>query len=185
MVKVKIDVALLIVLLTGVAYGTAYLFEFNYQAYYKLPIMFIDLNITTLTRSLLFTLLLAGFALILSNFITSLIIKAESPNKDIPVIVFMFFIIFLLGSAFFLGDILASTKEEYMVLKQNEELFVVVTLYNDNLIIAPLDIKTETMSPEFQAIEINSMKETQIINFENGLKVKESKSSKEIIEQLN
>lgn len=185
MQKVKLDIALLIVLLTGIAYATAYLFEFSYQAYYKLPIVFIDLNINTLTRSLLFTLLAAGIVFLISNFITSIIIKDESPITDIPVLVFMIIIGFLLVSAFFLGYFFASTKEEYMVLKQNDDLFVVVTSHSGNLIIAPLNIKTETMSPEFQAIEIKSMKDTQIITFEKGLKVKELKSSKEFIDQLN
>lgn len=37
------------------------------------------------------------------------------------------------------------------------------------------------MSPEFHAIEMKSMKDTQIITFEQGLKVKEIKSSKELL----
>lgn len=183
MQKVKIDITLLIVLLTGVAYAIAYTFEFSYQDYYKLPRVFIDLNITTLTRSLFVTLLGACLIFLLLNIIT--ITKIKLSIKDISVIILMLFIILLIAGALIMGKLSASQKEEYMVLKKNKELFVVVTSYSGNLIIAPLDIKTETMSPEFQAVEITSMKDTQIITFKNGLKVKELKSSKEFKEQLN
>ncbi|WP_274307513.1 hypothetical protein [Solibacillus daqui] len=165
----------------------AFFYEYSYQGYYKLPIVFIDLNITTLTRSLSYTLLAALVIFSILNTIVYFIsfkLKIDTLWKRVTILVFLISI--LIFGAFKLGEFKASTKEEYMILKLKEELFVVVTSYSGNLIIAPLDIKTETMSPEFQAIEIKSMKDTQIITFENGLNVKELKSSKELKkEQLN
>ncbi|WP_249659392.1 hypothetical protein [Lysinibacillus fusiformis] len=186
MEKGKIDIALLIVLFTGVVYGTAYIFEYNYHDYYRLPVEFIDLNITTITGTLLPILLVAGALFSLGNYIVYFFFnKIENPPLMLQFIILIGVSSILLFAGFIMGGNRASTKEEYMILKHEEELFVVVTSYSDNLIIAPLDINTETISPEFQAIEIKSMKETQIITFEGGLKVKEIKSSKEFKEKMN
>jgi hypothetical protein len=178
----KIDAALLITLLIGVSYGISYVFEWSYQGYYQLPSMFIDLNINTITKSLFLTLLLVGFIWILSHSLTGIIIKTDSLFGDIPPWAILFFIVLALYGAMFLGNFCASIKEEYMVIKQNKELFVVVTTYKDNLVIAPLDIKTETITPEFKLIEMKDMKNTEIIRFEDGLKVKDLKSSKDLKE---
>ena len=185
MKTVKMDVTLLIVLLTALAYGATYIYERTYQAYYQLPTEFIDLNINTLTGSLFFIILVVAMNLIIATFLTSLILKLEAPFfENIPVGFLIFVCLLIIAAATFGGHIVALKKEEYMVVKQKEELFVVVTSYKDNLVIAPLDIKKETMKPKFQIIEMKDAKDTEVINFENGIKVDKLKSSKELKKEI-
>ncbi|MEY2363231.1 hypothetical protein R6U76_19835 [Lysinibacillus capsici] len=135
MEKGKIDITLLIVLITGAAYGVAFLFEYSYQSYYKLPTVFIDLNITTLTKSLSYTLIAVGVLFSILNFIVFLIslffsfkIEVDTLMKQVSLLVLVFTILMLI--AFVYGEHKASIKEEYMILKHEEELYVVVTSYS-------------------------------------------------------
>jgi len=181
----KIDMALIIVFLTGLAYASAYAYELSYQKYYQLPTVFIDLNATTLTSSLLLVAMIAMMVFIISTFVTSLFIKpSDSFFENIPMPVFLVGSVFILLFALFIGDTIASQKEKYMVLKQKEELFVVVLAYKDNLVIAPLDIKRDTIKPKFQTIEMKDAKDTEVINFEHGIKVDKARSSKELKKEM-
>ncbi|MFB5936448.1 hypothetical protein ACE8FZ_24670 [Peribacillus frigoritolerans] len=81
-----------------------------------------------------------------------------------------------------LGDYTASHTEEYLVIKQKEHLFVAVTSYKDSLIIAPLDLEKESITPTFKAIEMKELKDAETIHFENGLKVEDVRNSKDLIE---
>lgn len=99
-------------------------------------------------------------------------------------LVFYFFIfIFLLAfSTSKLGGYAASLKTDYMVIKQKQHLFVAVTSYKDLIIIAPLDLEKESMTPKFKAIEMKELKDGEMVYFENGLKVEYMKNSKGLIE---
>ncbi|MGE1115675.1 hypothetical protein ACQJ0K_28545 [Priestia megaterium] len=185
MKTVKIDVTLLIVLLTGLAYGTAYIYEYSFQAFYQLPTVFIDLNINTITGSLFYLILAVTGILIISSFFTTLIMKLKGPFfVNIPLWVLIYFSLMVIVAAVIMGYGLAKDKEEYMVLKQKEELFVVIKSYKDNLVIAPLDIEKETIKPKFQTIDMKDAKDTEVINFENGIKVDKLKSSKELKKEI-
>ncbi|MEK4626541.1 hypothetical protein MKY06_30050 [Priestia sp. FSL P4-0332] len=185
MKTVKIDVTLLVVLLTALAYGATYIYERTYQAYYQLPTEFIDLNINTLTGSLFFIILVVAIDIILGVVLTTLILKLKDPFfENVPIGFFIFVCLMIITAATFGGHIVALKKEEYMVVKQKEELFVVVTSYKDNLVIAPLNIKTDTIKPKFQTIEMKSAKDSEIINFEDGIKVDKLKNSKELKKEI-
>ena len=181
MKPLKIDIALIIVFLTGLAYGTTYIYQRSFQSYYELPTMFIDLNINTLTGSLFFIILGVTIFLILLSFITTLILKLKGPFfVDIPLWVLIYFSGAIIVGAVVSGHVVAKKTQDYMIVKQKEGLFVVVTTYKDNLVIAPLDIKKETVKPKFQTIEMKDAKDTEVIHFEDGIKVDKLKSSKEL-----
>ena len=82
------------------------------------------------------------------------------------------------------GNIVAEEKENYTVVKQNKELFAVVTTYKDNLVLAPLDMKKESIKPEFHTIEMKDTKNIEVIHFEDGIKVDKLKNSKELKKEI-
>ncbi|MCG0050207.1 hypothetical protein [Priestia aryabhattai] len=134
----KIDVALLIVFLTGLAYGTTYIYQFFFLHYYHLPAMFIDLNTNILTGTLFPLILLITAILMYIGFIM-VIVKGKGSffeSKKLWTIPLGACFI-ALGGAWIVGGTYPEKKEEYMVIKQNKELFVVITSYKDNLVIAP------------------------------------------------
>lgn len=97
----------------------------------------------------------------------------------------LYFLIFISLFAFGtikLGEYNASERKDYMVIKQKEHLFVAITSYQDSLILAPLDLEKESMTPKFKTIEIKELKDAEMIRFENGLKVEDVKNSKDLIE---
>ncbi|GAB1799080.1 hypothetical protein [Priestia megaterium] len=185
MKPIKLDVALIIVFLTGIAYVLAYVYEFSYQAYYGLPRVFIDLNITTITSSLMMIGAILSFLFGIINFVLALFtVKSTSIFNNMSILILMALTALLICLATFLGSFFASHKEQYMVVKEKKELFVVVTTYKDNLVIAPLDIKKETIKPKFKAIEMKDADETEVINFKNGIKVDKLKSSNEFKKEI-
>ncbi|WHX59889.1 hypothetical protein [Peribacillus frigoritolerans] len=179
----KIDVTLIIVFLTGIAYVLAYTFEFSYQNYYHLPKMFIDLNINTMTHSLFVIISILGLMCFVSFSITDFFLKSSPTWGSIPPFAVVAYSLIALAIATLGGSFFASNKEEYFVLKQNKELFIVVTPYKDNLVIAPLDIETDTMTPKFQVIEMKAIKDTEVIKFKEGLNIEDLKSSKNLKEE--
>ncbi|MGR6342649.1 hypothetical protein ACU5CE_33460 [Priestia megaterium] len=181
----NIDMTLIIVFLTGLAYGTTYIYQRIFQAYYKLPTMFIDLNINTLTGTLFFIILGLTLILIVSSFLTNLILKNDSTFfEDIPLWVLLSLSLFAVFGAIVGGHEVAEKKENYMVVKQNKEFFAVVTTYKDNLVLAPLDIKKESIKPKFHTIEMKDAKNAEVIHFEDGIKVDKLKSSKELKKEI-
>lgn len=217
----KIDAAIVIVILTAISYGMTYSFLRGQITYYRLPGMFVDLNINTMTQILffsisggvllyvLFYLICYGLPFVLGKFIKFIVsllkfIPSKSIQKlvgkmsgenlndiektkvsiSIDKLLHIYLIILLMAIAAFgrLGNASAAGKDEYMVIHQDKDLFVVVTSYKDSMIMAPLNLKKESITPKFKAIEMKELKDAEIIYFENGLKVEDVRNSKDLIE---
>ncbi|KZR57850.1 hypothetical protein [Bacillus badius] len=139
----KIDAALLIGISTALGYGLSYVYEFNYQAYYYLPSIFVDLTINTVTRAtflmfmIVFMIIWVFYHFGYKWFSGFFILIKEVLNIYI---IIGFIVILLFLGATFLGGKTASIKEQYMVIEQKEELYVAVTQYKDSVVIAPLGV---------------------------------------------
>ncbi|MFF2500174.1 hypothetical protein [Peribacillus sp. NPDC058075] len=192
------DPAITILILTVVSYGLVYVYQRGYKSYYKLPETFIEIDTNTMTSYLfsafvLFILLaatwewtkVAYFLLVrlrpIERFVQSEYINAFR-RVSTPFAVFITVIILMIAASSVLGQYTASNTEEYMVIKEKEHLFVVITSYKDSLIIAPLDLEKESITPTFKAIETKELKDAETIHFENGLKVKDMRNSKDLTE---
>jgi hypothetical protein len=179
----KVDATLLIAIASGLGYGVAYIYELNYLGYYYLPDIYIDLDISKIVKPILLIVSMISLILLTESFYEfkymnyfKLIVKKFNPYILISII-----FIALLLVAGYIGNYSASGKEKYQVISQEGALYVAVYHYNDSLIIAPVDVKEGIMSPNYQLIEINSIKDTEIIRFEEGLKVKRIKNNTEVI----
>jgi hypothetical protein len=63
-----------------------------------------------------------------------------------------------------------------LVIQKKEGLFVGLTSFKGLLVIAPLDVQKESMTPKFTTIEMNELKDAEVVYFENGLKVEDVKN---------
>ncbi|SIR38274.1 hypothetical protein SAMN05878482_103489 [Peribacillus simplex] len=199
------DPAIIILTLTVVSYGITYIYETGYKSYYKLPAMFIDLSINSMTSTLTATFFVfisiyaswnflkfmhsevskevpSYILLTNSTFIKGVRTGITDNIKLLNLIVICFCLPFIANSTGRLGEYAASEETEYMVIKQSGLLYVAVTSYKDSLIIAPLNLEKESMTPKFKAIEMKELKDTETIHFENGLKVEDVRNSKDLIE---
>ncbi|MGG6361232.1 hypothetical protein ACQ5SI_18580 [Peribacillus frigoritolerans] len=209
--KEKIDSAIILATFTAFGYVITYIFLTGYNSYYKLPSFAIDLNITSMIPILFAVyLIMIGFfvivvllkhfiidSILLNKFIQSQFMKnlqSKAFNKDFKsefikslkvfykIAPSLLFSITLYNYADFFGERFASAQKEYMVIQQKEELYVGLTSFKDLIIIAPLNIKKETMTPKFTIIEVKELKEAEVIHFENGLKVEDIKNSPDLTE---
>lgn len=75
----------------------------------------------------------------------------------------------------------ASKEENYLIIKEPTP-YVVIDNDKDNLIIAPIDLKTQTVTPKYQIIEPKSDMENPLVfeamRFDGGLKVKDRETGK-------
>ncbi|MFE4812816.1 hypothetical protein ACFQ9Y_17005 [Peribacillus simplex] len=204
----KIDAAIIILILTAVCYGIAYVYQMGYKRYYGLPYMFIDLNVNTITPilSVFFTIILVLYAVwkfvdLSTSFLKYIPIKFVKklfeikPRSDedltdiektivsISKLVIFFLTPIIVGITLMnYGQAMASNKDAYMVIKQKEGLYVEISSYKDSIIIAPLDLEKESITPKFKAIETKELKDAETIHFENGLKVEDVRNSKDLME---
>lgn len=200
----KIDAGIVILILPAISYGLAYFFISGYIKYYKLPGMFIDLNVNTITPILFLSFLLSLIVYVLWESIFSLFklvplkIKKlfrlrpsvtpleKSLDYIIPLFLLLISVFLLKDFISYLGKLDASLEDEFVVIKQKEhqeeKLFVGVTFYKDSIIIAPLNLEKESITPKFKAIEMKELKDAEMVHFENGLKVEDMKSSKDLTE---
>lgn len=190
----KIDTAIVILILTAVSYGIAYAYQRGYKSYYGLPSMFIELNIDTITPIvcavyLIFILLFMLFYVAWEKrlvLLKLLKIKPRSlPNPKNSLELVIAILALFVPLSFYLytfGQYGAELETDYMIIRQEERLFVAVTSYKDSIIIAPLDLEKESITPKFKVMEMKEIKDTEMIRFENGLKVEDVRNSKDLIE---
>lgn len=172
----KIDGALLLAMITGITYTLAFVYESSYLSYYKLPDYFIDLNLTILTRSLFSTIVVVGGIMFLAFTLTSLITKdTSSPFSYIPVYGVIFVILILIFGAYVLGKYNSTNKEEYLVIEENHKHYVVITSFKDNVVISPVNLEDKTIYTRFTLKELKTIKDSEMIKFKGGLKVKKQK----------
>jgi hypothetical protein len=121
------------------------------------------------------------------TFFEKAILTMKANKKAIGLFATLIFILST-STARLIGEGSASKREKYLIIKTPAP-FVVIDEEKNNLIIAPIDLETKTITPKYQIIEPkSSMKEPLIfeaMRFEDGLKVKEIKNSEEwFIEEL-
>jgi hypothetical protein len=96
---------------------------------------------------------------------------------------FVFFIsIFILSSLFsrLLGEGNAYREKDYLIL-ENTSTYVVIDQFKENFIIAPVDLKTKTITPKFEIVDLKSDKvklSIEAMFISDGLKVKKRESIK-------
>ena len=195
----KIDAGIVIVILSAISYGVAYIFMRGHINYYKLPGMFIDLNVNTITPILLVSFLIFLIVYVLIFSLLKLVpfkklfrmLPSVTPlEKSLGFIILLslsvIVVIKLIDLISYFGERDASLEKEFMVIKQKEhqeeKLFVGVTFYKDSIIIAPLNLEKESITPKFKAVEMKELKDAEMIYFENGLKVEDVRNSKDLIE---
>ncbi|MCI2257234.1 hypothetical protein L2D08_23260 [Domibacillus sp. PGB-M46] len=84
---------------------------------------------------------------------------------------------------FKVGTYVASEKSEYMIINQETgDPYVAVAYFKDLVVVARLDVENESITPNFKTIELKELKDTEIVYFENGLKVEKVKSSQDLKE---
>ncbi|MCK2018846.1 hypothetical protein [Peribacillus frigoritolerans] len=178
----KIDASLIIIILTAYSYALAYSYQKSFNDYYHLPPIFIDVNITTMIGPLLISfvyslsLFIYGFILypILEILIADLRKKFQSLIMISAVLLGMGLSLFVVGNA---GEFKADVKTDYPVIRQEEKLFIVVASYKDSIIIAPLDLEKESMTPKFIVMEMKELKDVEMVYFKKGLHVEDIKNS--------
>lgn len=193
----KVDASIIIIILTAYSYATAYNYQKSFNDYYHLPSIFIDLNISTMIGPLLtsFTYILSWcilgffvFPIFLGDFMADFKEEFQSLIVIIAVIIGMAWLLFNAG---YTGEFKAGVKTDYPVIrqeeKQEEKLFIVVASYKDSIIIAPLDLEKESMTPKFKVMEMKELKDVEMVYFKMGLHVEDIKNSqgKETHKRLN
>jgi len=72
-------------------------------------------------------------------------------------------VLIALGVAFLYGGMRGESTTEYLILNQGEKHpFVVLRTYQEQLLIAPVDLKKKIITPEYQLIEMKSDKENKV-----------------------
>ncbi|MFJ5750439.1 hypothetical protein ACIP97_17970 [Peribacillus frigoritolerans] len=182
----KIDASIIVIALTVISYGIAFTFQNASKKYYHLPSMYTEITIDTMITPLtiIFTIL---FFILWVGYVSVKIFFSELPSyslkyKQFSRFLFGLVVICVILGIDKLGETMTAKKEDYMVIRQEEKLFVAVTSYKDSIILAPLDLEKESITPKFKAIEMKELKNAEMIRFENGLKVEDIKNSKDITE---
>jgi len=100
-----------------------------------------------------------------------------SMNKQLNL---LFFVVAFMVSIFLaqiMGEHEAINKENYIILERNKQSYIVVNNYKDMIIIEPVNLKTNVITPQFQFIELKSNKDNNVemrIVHTGKLKVEES-----------
>jgi len=197
----KLDIATTLAILTAYSYGLSYAVQLQKCKYYRIPDMFIDLNINALTKTGFWALLVF---IIISFTLFSLFAGAgnrlehlrEDPNivinlllvkikKHIPdrasaslVLTVLFFLPFLFATIF--GQLSAYTKDKYMIVKEKEDYFIAVGSYKENVIFAPFNNEKQSMKPKFRLVEFKELKNVEVITLKWPLKVDELRNVKKL-----
>lgn len=181
-----IDTGIMILILTAASYLLAYIYQVTYMGFYHLPSTFVEMNLTNMMIPLWVTFCLLALVCFVVYILLFIMLWLSSVKfSDLGISVYFIFAA-TLGAAFTVGilhaKVAGEATDEYMVIKEKEHLFVVITTYKDSIIIAPLDLEKESITPKFKAIETKELKDAETIHFENGLKVEDVRNSKDLIE---
>ncbi|WP_284036566.1 hypothetical protein [Neobacillus sp. 114] len=208
--KTNFDVAIVIAPLTAVSYGITYTYECSYNHFFRLNSSYIDITITSLTKTmlLLITFLFLAFLIIyiedklhksLNNRFKFFHFLAQSKyglvlrwSFVLFIIIFfqkvslivLFLIILLIVTlghfkkyktaiaasliglfifAYVFGSEAASDKRDFLIIEEGSKNLVVLNVYKNQYITAPVDFKTQTISPEFQIIKLTSTRNKEIL----------------------
>ena len=183
------DTGFIILVLTAASYGLAYVYQVSYMGFYHLSPTFVDMNITSMVRPLLFTFcVLSLFCYLIYVIYLIIVWRTSIKFSDLKKVNVVLLIGTIIGgslvSMIMFGEFKASYSKEYTVIQQENHFFVAITSYKDSLIIAPLDLEKESITPKFKTIEMKELKDAETIHFENGLKVEDVRNSKDLNEQI-
>lgn len=142
--------------LTPVA--AAYLFMIFYEAgfssYFGIPIELIEINITDVFLTNRLTLIAAVIAFLWIGLYYNVLPSTNSPVfKGLITAI----LILSLWLGFKFGKTDASTREEFLVTTDQPE-YVVLTIYGDNFIMAPIDRQTHTFKRQFKIMKVGKDK---------------------------
>lgn len=89
------------------------------------------------------------------SILENIIYIIKNDLKSAIVLIFVVFFTFITFSGL-LGVSNAKKQKDYYILKHQNKIYVVVDSYSDKVIIAPIDLKTNTIEKKFQIIESKS-----------------------------
>ncbi|MEH6865159.1 hypothetical protein, partial [Priestia megaterium] len=84
-------------------------------------------------------------------FISFLLIIMKKNLRTLPILALAMF--FSIALANHMGSTNALHKENYLIIKEKEKNYAVLSNYNDTYIIAPVNLKTKAIEPKFQLID--------------------------------
>ncbi|PFP09244.1 hypothetical protein COJ90_21260 [Priestia megaterium] len=104
--------------------------------------------------------------------ISFLLIIMKKNLRTLPILALAMF--FSIALANHMGSINALHKENYLIIKEKEKNYAVLSNYNDTYIIAPVNLKTKVIENEFQLIDSNTKKlgDDATFDYENTGKLK-------------
>lgn len=204
------NATIIVTVLPAVCYAIAFIFISIYQGYYDLPSgMFLTLNINTVTPIvvvvftyiiIILTVIVAlsvliSFVLWLLNRIPSRLINkfaqkiSESYKNDYKKLLqldlksFIVYLAFFLFGSIFFSEYWVNSVKDYLVIHQKDGYYAELFSYNDSMVIAPINLRTDTMTPKFTVIDIKDLKNDEMVHFKNGLKVAKERDSQDLIKQ--
>jgi len=80
-----------------------------------------------------------------------LLIMIKKNIRTLPILALAMF--FSIALANHMGSTNALHKENYLIIKEKEKNYAVLSNYNDTYIIAPVNLKTKSVEPKFQLID--------------------------------
>ncbi|MBX9998179.1 hypothetical protein [Priestia aryabhattai] len=84
-------------------------------------------------------------------FVSILLLTTNKSIKTLPIICLA--LLLSLSWASYTGKATAANKENYLVFSNDNKDYVVLSKYNDGIIIAPVDLKKKSIEPSFQIID--------------------------------
>ncbi|MGG3448612.1 hypothetical protein ABER98_01625 [Domibacillus aminovorans] len=196
----KLDAALILAILAACSYALVYQLHVGYLGYYGLGSPFIELNISTMTPALLIVLIVFSIIILIANIIWNILFSKMKHNskvtkshskisfetKSMLTLLISFVIIqSTMEITSGLGKSMAESRSDYFVINQDNRLYVDLVYYKDLIVIAPVDIKSATVSPNYKVIEMKSLKNAEAVEFIDGLKLKKAKLAQEYSDKIN
>lgn len=83
--------------------------------------------------------------------VSFLLIMIRKNIRTLPILALAMF--FSIALANHMGSTNALHKENYLIIKEKEKNYAVLSNYNDTYIIAPVNLKTKSIEPKFQLID--------------------------------
>lgn len=195
---------LLLAGISGLGYFSAFLSDLGYKSYFKIPSMFVEINLNSVVLSIcviIFTLFVAYLSTTLPRlrkpgpYLFSIFISASialvigmklsfslSRENLFTLIfyfllhaglLFLFFYLFqkqrritnltaviilsilMISISYFSGSLIAK-NQKYFLVSDGKSPLVVVDTYKESLVVAPLDLKTKKVVPQYHFVHLES-----------------------------
>ncbi len=100
------------------------------------------------------------YAYLILGMLTMTIINKWLVNREKYLIISLLLILFFIVCAYIMGYNASITKEKYIIFEKNDVDYVVLTLYDDKFLYAPIDKSTNNYEGDFNFVE-----SSQLTNF--------------------